>query len=100
MIEGNKVQPLDLAGRVLGRETMVEVRKNLMRPRGWKILDRWAVNSPKELKMLEERGRMVLISKVMTQEEVENQALAEADLLDGVDEAELLSQLGVNTHLA
>jgi hypothetical protein len=46
-----KTEPLEIAARILSAETIMEVRLSEgYTLHGYSILDRWALNSPEELK--------------------------------------------------
>jgi hypothetical protein len=100
MLEGN-LKPLDVAKRVLLSETISSVRSEPYHLRGWMILDRWAMNSPAKLKALESEGEVVLLGRVLDQQEMEHAILLEAaeQLQQGVTEHEILTQNGVQTEL-
>lgn len=97
MIEGNP-QPLAVAARVLKPETLAAVRGLAdYSLRGWRILDRWALNSPDELHRLEAEGEMVLLGRVLEQQRIEQQAIDHQAV--GVPELEALAIGKVRTEL-
>lgn len=100
MLIGN-IQPLVVAARVLKPETLVKVRKTPYNPQGWKILDRWAMNSPERLKALEADGEMVLLSRLLEQQNIEQTILVESLALreEGLVEHEILAQREIATEL-
>lgn len=100
MLIGN-VQLLVVAARVLKPETLAEVRKAPYNLQGWKILDRWAMNSPERLKALEADGAMVLLSRLLEQQNLEHTILMESLALreEGMMEHEILAQREIMTEL-
>lgn len=100
MLIGN-VQPLVVAARVLKPETLAEVRKAPYNLQGWKILDRWAMNSPERLKALEADGEMVLLSRLLEQQNLEHTILVESQALreEGMMDHEILAQREIATEL-
>jgi hypothetical protein len=100
MLEGN-LKPLDVAKRVLLPETISSVRSKPYHLCGWKILDRWAMNSPAKLKALENEGEVALLGRLLDQQVIEHTILLEAaeQLQEGVTEYEILTQSGVQTEL-
>lgn len=100
MLIGN-VQPLEVAARVLKLETLMEVRKAPYNLQGWKILDRWAMNSPERLKALETTGEMVLLSRLLEQQNLEQTILLESLALadEGMMEHEILALREIATEL-
>ena len=100
MLIGN-VQPLEVAGRVLKPETLMEVRKAPYNLQGWKILDRWAMNSPAQLKALETEGEVVLLSRLLEQQHLEQTILLESLALseEGLMEHEILALREIATEL-
>ena len=101
MLEG-QMQPLAVAKRVLTQETIVSVSQSPFTLRAWKILDRWALNSPRQLKELEAKGINVLHRRVLEQQTTESKALLTmAESLDrGMAEHEVLELAEVQTELA
>lgn len=98
MIEGNQ-QPLSIAARILQPATLDAVR-NLSdySLRGWRILDRWAFNTPDALCRLETKGELVLLSRLLDQQRLEQQAIdqqqAGTDEVDALKIAEIQTELG------
>jgi hypothetical protein len=43
---------------------------------GWRILDRWAMNTPEKLLDLESLGEVILLGKLLTQQQLEQEALS------------------------
>jgi hypothetical protein len=92
MLEG-PTSPLAIAKRrVLTKETLLAAAKSPYPLRGWKILDRWAMNSPKELQALEAKGKQALLARLLDQQELESKVLLDyAESLDkGMAEHEVL----------
>lgn len=97
MIEGNP-QPLALAARVLKPETLAAVRDLAdFSLRGWRILDRWALNSPDELRRLEAEGEVVLLGQLLEQQRIEQRAVDRQPV--GMPELEALAIAKVQTEL-
>jgi hypothetical protein len=96
-----EMKPLDVAKRVLSTETISSVRSEPFHLRAWKILDRWALNSPAKLKALETEGEVVLLGRLLDQQVIEHTILLEAaeQLQQGVTEHEILRLNGVQTEL-
>lgn len=96
-----EMKPLDVAKRVLSPETISSVRSEPFHLRAWKILDRWALNSPAKLKALETEGEVVLLGRLLDQQVIEHTILLEASeqLQQGLTEHEILTLNGVQTEL-
>lgn len=97
MIEGTP-QPLAVAARVLKPETLAAVRDLAdFSLRGWRILDRWALNSPDALRRLESEGEVVLLGQLLVQQRIEQRAIDRQPV--GVPELEALAIDKVQTEL-
>ncbi|MGH8344946.1 MAG: hypothetical protein ACRES5_00020 [Pseudomonas sp.] len=97
MIDGNS-QPLAVAARVLKPETLAAVRSLAdYSLRAWRILDRWALNSPDELHRLEAEGEIVLLGRLLEQQRIEQRAIDRQPV--GVPEQEALAIAKVQTEL-
>ncbi|WP_247655471.1 hypothetical protein [Stutzerimonas frequens] len=95
-------QPLELAAKVLQNETLQAVRSSpSFNLQGWKILDRWAFNSPQELRALEDQGEVILLGRLLEQQQLEQQVLSRSldQLQQGQMEHEILAQNEINTEL-
>lgn len=92
-------QPLDMTARVLSAAAMAEIRDWGLGPRGWKILDRWALNSPLALASLAVDGMIGLYDRVSRQAEAESAVLREMPAGSGLTEEEILRAAGVETAL-
>lgn len=101
MIEG-QMNPLDVAKRVLATSTLQVVARAPYNTQGWKILDRWAMNSPAELKSLEAQGEVILLGRLLEQQTLETQVLTEHQTSSGTHmaEHEILSMHQVETELS
>jgi len=98
MIEGNP-QPLEIAARVLKPETLHTVRRlSDYSVRGWRILDRWAFNSPDALRRLEASGEILLLERLLVQQRIEQEAVN--DRAGDMREIEALRLANVRTELA
>ncbi len=100
MLEG-ELKPLEIAKRVLTSETISSVRLTPYHLRSWKILDRWALNSPAKLKALENEGQVVLLGRLLDQQTLEQSALLDATemLNSGTTEHEVLVMNSIETEL-
>lgn len=77
MIEGQS-KPLEQASKFLQASTLRAVSKAPYNRFGWAILDRWATNSPRQLVELEAKGEVVLLGRLLEQQDLEQEALTEA----------------------
>jgi hypothetical protein len=102
MIEG-QTAPLEIARTVLKPETIREVRSGGYTNSAYLILDRWALNSPDELKSLEVQGEIAFMMKLYGQQQTEAEALSSESArlasLQGMSDWEILEQLGIDTEL-
>ncbi|WP_241136776.1 hypothetical protein [Achromobacter insuavis] len=101
MIIGNP-SPLTLASAVLKPSTIEAVRQSSSYTlTGWKILDRWAFNSPQQLRLLEQTGEMLLLERLLVQQDLEAKALrgSQQALQEGLTEMEILQQHEIQTEL-
>ncbi|WP_238984956.1 hypothetical protein [Candidatus Glomeribacter gigasporarum] len=100
MIIGD-IKPLDIAKRVLSPNTISSVQREPFHLRSWKILERWAFNSPEKLKQLERGGKIILLGHLLEQQNLEHGILLEATemLNTGVSEHEILTLHEVQTEL-
>lgn len=68
--------PLSIATNVLAYDTIKAVRHSpFFHARAWQILDRWAFNSPTQLRQMEAEGEVILLERLLIQQELEHQAL-------------------------
>jgi len=103
-MQTGRQQPLEIATKVLKPKTMEVVRRSpSFHLQAWKILDRWAYNSPEKLKALEAEGQIVLFDRVLTQQATENEILTSLPGLEqrrnGLMEHEILAMNEINTEL-
>lgn len=77
MIEG-QTKPLAQASKFLQMSTLRAVSKVPYNRFGWAILDRWATNSPRQLVELEAQGEVVLLGRLLEQQNREQEALTDA----------------------
>ena len=100
MLIGN-TQLLVVAARVLKPETLAYVRKAPYDLQGWKILDRWAMNSPERLKALEAEGLIVFMNRLLDQQNLEQKILLESMMLreEGLMDHEILALNEIATEL-
>jgi hypothetical protein len=93
-------QPLALASKILEPETLATFRRPPYTLQGWKILDRWALNSHWELKAMEQNDLISLYNRVLDQQTLETKVLTDALAhSQGMTEHEILAQNEVNTEL-
>lgn len=90
---------LDRARQLLSPELMVEVNKPPFTVRGWKILERWAANSPTQLQSLAGQGTIVFINRLLDQQAQETKAIQSADSTAGLAEMEILQMHEIHTEL-
>ena len=95
--------PLEIARKVLKPETINDVRSGGYTSLGYSILDRWALNSPEELKKLEAKSSMDLILNLYWQQEKEAKALnsdtAWLASKRGMTDTEILESMGIDMSL-
>lgn len=100
-----QTQPLERAARVLRAETIREVLNcSNLNYRGWNILDRWAVNQPRELKALENGSGITRFLMTVLEQQAREQTMLDhyetgQMLQQGLTEAEVLTLTGVQTRL-
>lgn len=95
--------PLEIARKVLKPETINDVRSGGYTSLGYSILDRWALNSPEELKKLEAMGNFDFDLKLYGQQQTEARALsseaARLASLRGMSDSEILESMGIDMSL-
>ncbi|MCD5327964.1 hypothetical protein ACFFU8_08975 [Chromobacterium piscinae] len=98
-----QTQPLEMAKKVLLPETLQAASKAPYNQFGWAILDRWAYNSPEALTALETQGEVVLLGRLLEQQQLEQQVLTTQEALEaqatGVQRHEILQQYLMETEL-
>lgn len=95
---------LSIAANVLANASIESVlRSSSYHARGWQILDRWAFNSPERLRRLEADGEVILLGRLLEQQEIEHQVLSSALGLEqrsrGLAEHEVLALHEITTEL-
>ncbi len=95
---------LSIAAGVLTDDTIESVRHSpSFHARAWQILDRWAFNSPTQLRQMEAEGEVILLERLLIQQELEHQALCSEEGLNqqrhGLTEHEILTLHGVSSCL-
>lgn len=95
---------LEIAARILKPETMQAIRHlPSFQPQSWKILDRWAYNSPQKLQALERQGEAVLFDRLLRQQAIEHEVLSDLTALEqrrqGMVEHEILAANEIDTEL-
>jgi hypothetical protein len=95
--------PLEIARKVLKPETIRRVKLDGFPSSTYSILDRWALNSPDELKRLEQRGEMDFLLRLDEQQIIEHRALCSDEAWEmehrGMSKWEILRILGIDTEL-
>ena len=95
--------PLEIARKVLKPETINDVRSGGYTSLGYSILDRWALNSPEELKMLEAMGKFDFDLKLYGQQQTEARALSSETARQasqrGMSDSEILESMGIDMSL-
>lgn len=91
---------LSRARALLDAETMAAVCRAPFTVRGWKILERWASNSPAALRDLERRGLVAFLDRLRDQQELESRALeAQLGYLSHLAAREVLALARIETEL-
>lgn len=98
MITGNP-HPLTIAAKVLSPDSVKAVLKEPFSLQGWKILDRWAFNTPDKLRQLEAQGQIVFLNRVLEQQRMELKVLQDATPAERMAEWELLAANEIATEL-
>ncbi|TDV58700.1 hypothetical protein [Pseudomonas sp. LP_7_YM] len=96
--------PLRIASGVLAATTIESVRQSTSyHACGWQILDRWAFNSPEQLRALEAQGELLLLGRLLEQQMLEHEALilplGLAQRRQGLADHEVLALRGNSTEL-
>ena len=95
--------PLEIARKVLKPEIINDVRSGGYTSLGYSILDRWALNSPEELKKLEAMGNIPFMVKLYGQQQKEAEALSSETSrqasLRGMSDSEILQSMGIDMSL-
>ena len=96
--------PLKIVSGVLAATTIESVRRcTSYHACGWQILDRWAFNSPEQLRALEAQGELLLLGRLLEQQIVEHEALISphglAQRRQGLADHEVLALRGISTEL-
>lgn len=91
----SKNPQLSIASGVLTDDTIEAVRRSpSFHARAWQILDRWALNSPAELCRMELAGEIILLERLLIQQDLEHQNLRSEEGLNhqrhGLTEHEIL----------
>lgn len=96
--------PLSIAASVLAMTTIQSVlRSPSYHARGWQILDRWAFSIPEQLRRMEADGEVILLGRLLEQQEIEHQVLSSTVGLEqrsrGLAEHEVLALHEISTEL-
>ena len=99
-----ETQPLDIAAQILKPETIQSVKRSpSYHYHGWKILDRWAFNSPEKLLAMEAEGEILLLIRLLEQQDLEFEILMDLKSSEqrrnGLTEYEILAMHEINTEL-
>ena len=99
----SQTYPLEIARKVLKPETINDVRSGGYTSLGYSILDRWALNSPEDLKKLEAMGDIPFMVKLYGQQQKEAEALSSETSrqasLRGMSDSEILESMGIDMRL-
>lgn len=101
MIIGH-TQPLAIAAAILKPSTIEAVRRSpSYHLVGWSILDRWALNSPRQLRELEAQGELILLGRLLEQQLVEHKTLSMSleQRRNGMTDQEILTSNEIRTEL-
>ena len=102
-MQQNPANPLAIAQTVLNPRTIADIKLGGYSSRGFQILDRWALNSPEELKKLEAQGKIAFDLKLYGQQQMEAKALsspkAQEMMKNGLSDWEILQLLEIQTEL-
>ena len=94
---------LEIARTVLKPETIMAVRGTGYTSRGYSILDRWALNSPDELRKLEALGKIEFDLKLYGQQQTEYHALMSETAQEmkkrGLSDFEILQAMEIDMSL-
>ena len=96
--------PLSIAANVLASSSIQSVlRSPSYHARGWQILDRWALSCAEHLRRLEADGEVILLGRLLEQQEIEHQVLSSTAGLEqrsrGLAEHEVLALHEISTEL-
>lgn len=92
--------PLSIARQVLQPASIAAFRMYPFNFHGWKILDRWAFNTPEKLRELEQQGLIKLMGRVLDQQHAEMGALIDAMRhSEGLAEHEVMAMHELRTEL-
>lgn len=98
-----KTSPLQHAKQVLLPTTIEATRRQPYNHYGWSILDRWAYNSPEKLMLLERQGEVILLGKLLEQQEREQEALTSQAAIEAMSQGslphEILQGMEIETEL-
>ena len=88
-----QTNPLDIARTVLKPETIHDLKVRGFTNSAYLILDRWALNSPDELKRLEAEGNQAIEKRTLCSESARQASLR------GMSDWEILESCGVEMNL-
>lgn len=96
--------PLTIAANVLASSSIQSVLcSSSYHARGWQILDRWALSCPEQLRRLETDGEVILLGRLLEQQEIEHRVLSSTAGLKqrscGLAEHEVLALHEINMEL-
>lgn len=88
------------AARILSQDTLTQIRKLPFTLQGWRIVERWAAQSPAELAQLErEQGTVGVVSRLLKQQQEETSVLDQVNPDTHIPVMELMEMAGVQSHL-
>ncbi len=91
---------LKVSSQVLTPKTMQELKKIAeIGLQGWKILDRWALDSPQKLQALEQEGFLILVNRLYQQQQTEMDILDKRVDYPHLTDYELLTEHEIKTTL-
>jgi hypothetical protein len=91
---------LNKARELLSPETMAQIQRAPFALQGWKILERWAAQEPSQLQALEQQGLLVLLTRLLDQQQAEADALTAMLGHDaGLAPHEIISMAGIEMTL-
>jgi hypothetical protein len=100
MLENNP-PPLAIASQILAPGTLAALRRHPYHLAGWRIADRWAFEQPERLRALEAEGEIVVLIRLLDQQQLEHEALLDSSeaLQKGLSITEVFQQRGIDPRL-
>lgn len=98
-----QTNPLEIARTVLRPESIQDIRSRGFTNSAYLILDRWALNSPDELRKLERQGSLDLVIRLDQQMVIERRTLCSDSAWEmsrrGMSDWEILESAGIDMSL-